>query len=80
MIYDWLTIKPHFRQLIFDAAKPVKGFRGRRGRRCKFSPAAETEKELHIEPKVPTDENEEDSKASNEEAERGSYIIPRPTQ
>lgn len=52
-------------QLILDAASPVNGFRGRRGRWRKWPPTVDTENELHMDPIVPTEDIEAVSRLSS---------------
>lgn len=47
------------------ADKPVKGFLGRRGLCRKWPPTEDTEKELHMDPMVPTEDTEAVSRLSS---------------
>lgn len=66
------AVYPHFIQLILVAAKPVNGLRGRRGLRRKCPPTVDTEKELHMEPTVPTEDMDAVSKLSSAAGEEGA--------
>lgn len=70
------AVYPHFKQLTLLAASPVKGFRGRRTRGRKWPPTVVTEKELHIEPRVPTEDIDEVSKLSSIELDTGKVYFP----